>query len=181
MAFIPPGTQGLRFDPFEANACFTLDHFEIKEIGKSQMLAHVAKKHLSGAFSNPKGVLTRLKKGLAIFREGGVAALRARVFKEDHFTHNYQEWVRRYDTISEADRREISSHSESLNYQPLISVVMPTYNPPERWLRAAIESVQRQLYKNWEKLEKEGKIVSDGVHVKVISSHGPLNRLAIFQ
>ena len=30
-------------------------------------------------------------------------------------------------------------------------------------------------------LKKEGKIVSDGVHVKVISSHGPLNRLAIFQ
>ncbi len=150
MAFIPPGTQALRFDPFEANACFTLDHLEIKEIGKVQMFAHVAKKHLRGAFSNPRGLLTRLKKGLAIVREGGIAALRARVFTEDHFTHNYQEWVRRYDTITDADRREISAHSETLQYRPRISIVMPTYNPPERWLRAAIESVQRQLYKNWE-------------------------------
>lgn len=30
-------------------------------------------------------------------------------------------------------------------------------------------------------LEKEGKIIPDGVHVKVISNHGPLNRLSIFK
>lgn len=30
-------------------------------------------------------------------------------------------------------------------------------------------------------LEKDGKIVSDGVHVKVISGHGPLSRLSIFK
>jgi large subunit ribosomal protein L10e len=31
------------------------------------------------------------------------------------------------------------------------------------------------------KLEKEGKIIPDGVNVKVISNHGPLNRLSIFK
>ena len=31
------------------------------------------------------------------------------------------------------------------------------------------------------KLEKEGKIIPDGVHVKVIGNHGPLNRLSIFK
>ena len=30
-------------------------------------------------------------------------------------------------------------------------------------------------------LEKDGKIISDGVNVKVITNHGPLSRLAIFQ
>jgi large subunit ribosomal protein L10e len=30
-------------------------------------------------------------------------------------------------------------------------------------------------------LEKEGKIIPDGVHVKVITNHGPLQRLSIFQ
>jgi O-antigen biosynthesis protein len=33
---------------------------------------------------------------------------------------------------------------------PLISILMPVYNPPERWLRKAIESVQHQSYVNWE-------------------------------
>jgi glycosyltransferase involved in cell wall biosynthesis len=33
---------------------------------------------------------------------------------------------------------------------PLISVLMPVYNTPEKWLRLAIESVRRQTYANWE-------------------------------
>jgi large subunit ribosomal protein L10e len=34
---------------------------------------------------------------------------------------------------------------------------------------------------DYAKLEREGKIVSDGINVKVISNHGPLSRLAIFK
>ncbi|MFC1688829.1 glycosyltransferase family 2 protein [Pseudomonadota bacterium] len=34
--------------------------------------------------------------------------------------------------------------------QPLISVLMPTYNPPLGWLKEAVESVRNQLYENWE-------------------------------
>ena len=30
-------------------------------------------------------------------------------------------------------------------------------------------------------LEREGKLIPDGVNVKVISNHGPLNRLSIFK
>lgn len=39
-----------------------------------------------------------------------------------------------------------------------------------------------KYYKNeYYQLEKEGKIISDGVNVKVINNHGPLKRLAIFK
>lgn len=37
-----------------------------------------------------------------------------------------------------------------LSYQPLISVLVPVYNTDERWLRAAIDSVLAQTYRNWE-------------------------------
>jgi GT2 family glycosyltransferase len=33
---------------------------------------------------------------------------------------------------------------------PLLSVLMPVYDTPERWLRLAMESVLRQTYTNWE-------------------------------
>jgi glycosyltransferase involved in cell wall biosynthesis len=33
---------------------------------------------------------------------------------------------------------------------PAISVIMPVYNPPLRWLERAIESVMRQVYPRWE-------------------------------
>ncbi|EDN71029.1 glycosyl transferase, group 2 family protein [Beggiatoa sp. PS] len=34
--------------------------------------------------------------------------------------------------------------------KPIISIVMPTYNSEEKWLREAIESVQQQIYPHWE-------------------------------
>jgi len=37
-----------------------------------------------------------------------------------------------------------------LKSQPLISIVMPVYNTPKKYLAAAIESVERQLYENWQ-------------------------------
>jgi O-antigen biosynthesis protein len=37
-----------------------------------------------------------------------------------------------------------------LSYKPLISVIMPVYNAPEPFLRAALESVKGQAYPYWE-------------------------------
>jgi GT2 family glycosyltransferase len=62
----------------------------------------------------------------------------------------YQQWVTLHDTPSEADRCEIRAHIQRLSYKPLISVVVPVYNTPAGTLRQMIESVQAQLYTNWE-------------------------------
>src|SRR4051812_14692723 len=62
----------------------------------------------------------------------------------------YAEWVRRYDTLSPADRDKIRAHVSRLNSTPLISVIMPVYETPEWALRGAIESIRRQLYPHWE-------------------------------
>jgi GT2 family glycosyltransferase len=37
-----------------------------------------------------------------------------------------------------------------LNYQPLVSVLIPTYNTPVKYLNAAVDSVRNQFYPNWE-------------------------------
>lgn len=39
---------------------------------------------------------------------------------------------------------------ESFSYQPLISIIIPVFNVDEVWLRAAVESVCRQIYSHWE-------------------------------
>lgn len=65
--------------------------------------------------------------------------------------HNdYSEWVRRYDTLNDRDREKIKTRIGQLHKAPLISVVMPVYNPPLNMLEDAIRSVQGQLYPNWE-------------------------------
>jgi len=39
---------------------------------------------------------------------------------------------------------------EQFTYQPKISIIFPVYNTPAHYLKAAIESVQNQIYGNWE-------------------------------
>jgi len=61
------------------------------------------------------------------------------------------------DRTTVPDYKTWSRESEKINPPamppkngPLISVLMPVYNTPEKWLRAVIESVRRQTYTNWE-------------------------------
>ena len=62
----------------------------------------------------------------------------------------YTAWIQNYDTLTPEAEKRIQGRLEGLNQFPLISVLMPVYNAPERWLIRAIESVRKQLYKNWE-------------------------------
>lgn len=64
--------------------------------------------------------------------------------------NDYDEWVRRYDSIDATLRIALRSQLARFPQFPLVSVVMPTYNPNPVWLAAAIESVRTQIYPNWE-------------------------------
>jgi O-antigen biosynthesis protein len=64
--------------------------------------------------------------------------------------HHCQKWVETYDTILADDRVEMRQLSKLFPKRPLVSVVMPTYNTPEKLLREAIESVRFQTYDRWE-------------------------------
>jgi len=64
--------------------------------------------------------------------------------------NDYAEWVSRYDTMTDKHRALIGKKVEEMQVSPLISLVMPTYNPNPAWLKEAIESVQNQIYPNWE-------------------------------
>jgi glycosyltransferase involved in cell wall biosynthesis len=79
------------------------------------------------------------------FRRARNASSQPRVDPND-----YQDWVRRYDTITVEDRHAMGVSLKSLAYQPLISVVMPVYDPHEGHFRQAIDSVRDQVYPNWE-------------------------------
>src|SRR6185437_12364931 len=62
----------------------------------------------------------------------------------------YLRWVKEYDTLDDGIRDKIRGHIGRLRHKPLISVVMPVYNPNPKHLDATIRSVRAQLYPNWE-------------------------------
>ncbi|MCI8210921.1 glycosyl transferase family 2 [Pseudomonas sp. S25] len=64
--------------------------------------------------------------------------------------HDYAAWIERYDTLSVQSRWEITEHIRTWEKQPLISIIMPVFDPPLDLLRAAVDSVRYQLYPHWE-------------------------------
>ncbi len=64
--------------------------------------------------------------------------------------NTYSAWVAAYDRLTPEIADEIRAKLSVLKSRPKISVLMPTYNTPEKLLVAAIESVRRQLYDHWE-------------------------------
>jgi O-antigen biosynthesis protein len=63
---------------------------------------------------------------------------------------HYTRWIELYDTMDEPRRSSLLARLARVAAPPLISIVFPVYNPPEDFLRHAIDSVRAQLYTNWE-------------------------------
>ncbi|BEV11621.1 glycosyltransferase family 2 protein [Asticcacaulis sp. DW145] len=64
-------------------------------------------------------------------------------------TH-YSDWLKAHSAILQLSKSEQRRRLAMFKRHPLISVVMPVYNPPVPFLVEAIESVIRQSYPNWE-------------------------------
>lgn len=99
------------------------------------------------------GLRNMAGRAIRLFRREGIGGIKrglliARSLGRKH--DDYEEWVRRYDTLSEGDRAAMHAGAEAFDRTPLISVLMPVYNPRPEWLIAAIESVRRQIYPHWE-------------------------------
>ena len=101
-------------------------------------------------------------KGIRLWRRSGWRG----IIRWIRTFENYRKWVRKFDTLSDNDRRAIAAKIAVLEHQPLISVLMPTYNTPEKWLRHAIESVRAQIYTHWELCIADD--ASNEPHVKAI-------------
>jgi O-antigen biosynthesis protein len=116
------------------DAGWYLDHnTDVKAAGSNPLLQYLEQGASEGRQIHP-------------VREGESAAAKA------HWQApgDYSTWVELYDTITEEDASSIRRHIATLGERPLISIVMPVYNPEPRFLCKAIESVIAQLYQNWE-------------------------------
>jgi GT2 family glycosyltransferase len=104
-----------------------------------------------------RGNVVRAARLLArALRSGGLSGLRGalgaavRTVEESaHRGTTYARWVALYDTLSPAALADLAAEGASMGDGPVISVLMPVYDPPAELLAAAVESVRAQLYPRW--------------------------------
>jgi GT2 family glycosyltransferase len=61
----------------------------------------------------------------------------------------FKVWLQQHQ-LKLADIEFMREELRTFTYTPLLTIIIPVYNTEEIWLRRAIESVQAQLYQNWE-------------------------------
>lgn len=102
------------------------------------------------AFTRRKNRLGLIRAAWLVVNNQGWHELKQKFLQFTHVNVTYERWIALHDTLSEKDQLAIQAHVSLLANHPLISVLIPTYNTPEAWLRHAIESVRGQLYPHWE-------------------------------
>ncbi|MGO1118061.1 glycosyltransferase family 2 protein [Rhodovibrionaceae bacterium A322] len=137
--WLPTPTLGLRLDPFIGLGDFRLTDVVMREVGGLEL--YEARQKIIGI--NSLQALTGAAPSQLPPSEGR--------FEEPFTSANaYGFWVKHHETRNDDDRQAIAAHQATFDLRPLISVVMPVYNADPEHLRAAIQSVQGQLYDNWE-------------------------------
>ncbi len=63
---------------------------------------------------------------------------------------DYRDFCARMEPLVTEYSENFAKRLDRLKYKPLISIILPVYNPEIRWLREAIDSVIKQIYPNWE-------------------------------
>jgi glycosyltransferase involved in cell wall biosynthesis len=115
------------------------------------------------AIRRNRGWKSTLKKAIQLYCREGLAGIRRRLIMvaksgqvgptigSGEFDRNdYAEWISRYDAVTDQIRAKMRAVIGTLPAKPIISVVMPVYNPNSIWLERAIESVRQQIYPHWE-------------------------------
>ncbi|MEK6684063.1 MAG: glycosyltransferase family 2 protein [Nitrospirota bacterium] len=80
-----------------------------------------------------------------------------------HFS--YESWIAKNEP-DQAQLKAMQLEAQSWPYRPMISIIMPVYNPNKYDLTESIKSVLNQIYDNWELCIADGG--SDRAHVKEV-------------
>jgi O-antigen biosynthesis protein len=102
------------------------------------------------AFVRRKNRLRLVWTAWRVLRTQGWRGLKQELVQFAGASASYKQWIARHDSLADKDLRAIQAHISAFENRPLISVLMPTFDTPEKWLWRAIESVRSQLYPHWE-------------------------------
>lgn len=104
-----------------------------------------------------RGIYGTLSRAAEVFKDDGLSGLHRKAQRRLHppSTADVASLQDRYSLWIEREERLISTveavaHIASLNQTPLISVILPVYNPPLNLLQEAVNSVLMQSYPYWE-------------------------------
>tara|TARA_R110001583_G_scaffold166104_3_gene318861 strand:+ start:9782 stop:12067 length:2286 start_codon:yes stop_codon:yes gene_type:complete len=163
--YLPATLKGIRFDPMESQGKFSIRHFNFVWMPpffvQDRLAQRIANMHHLYRGLTKQDVIQRLKKEA---RETGShwREVASKYYDETFVKHraspSYAGWIEKVEKPSLATVRsmpklndeEREQQPELFALRPLISILLPTYNSDELYLRQCIDSVLAQSYPHWQ-------------------------------
>ncbi len=99
-------------------------------------------------------IFTLINKSIRYIKHFGIKSFlkKSKVYIKDRLFNSkasisYEEFIKKDQVFKVSS---IKKEIDNLKFKPLISIIIPTYNTPTKFLKEAIESVKQQFYTNWE-------------------------------
>lgn len=96
------------------------------------------------------GVWRTIFKIAGVIKRQGIHGVRRSIIEFESGMNDYGRWIKLYDTMDDKGRERMRQRITAMEQHPLISIIMPVYNPHLQWLEEAIDSVRSQIYPHWE-------------------------------
>ncbi len=149
----PP--RHLRFDPLECPGFFRVDHIKFVKVPRwfavGRMIRKIKSTH-NDYLGKSESVIRKLLKRRA--QDDGIEfaeltyQLYALYFKSS--SKSYDDWIDAVERPLFSDYNAIQKSIATFGMTPLITVILPVYDPQLPFLRRCIESVVKQSYVHWE-------------------------------
>jgi glycosyltransferase involved in cell wall biosynthesis len=117
--------------------------------------------------------ISNVKKTIAYIRVCGLKATLKKIweiFGSAEDLGNFEDYSKWYNRNKPTPEELQQQREKIFPYMPLISIITPTFNTPEKFLREMIESVIFQTYGNWELCIADGSI-DDGDTYRVLAEY----------
>ncbi|WP_232779001.1 glycosyltransferase family 2 protein [Halomonas sp. Choline-3u-9] len=172
--WMPWGVKAIRFDPLESEGLFTIRHLRFVWLtpwfAHDRLAQRLTRMHHLWRGREKKEVVPLLKlqasdKGVH-WRTLAMAQYNA-TFERMSAGKSYQEWLSNQVLPS---REEVQQFLTKAEYKPLISIVVPVYNPSPELLSACIDSVVAQSYPHWQLCLADDASTDSRVH-KVLNTY----------
>ncbi|MHB1664290.1 MAG: glycosyltransferase [bacterium] len=155
-AKIPDNIKAMRFDPQAQKGAFYIGKIYIQELSKIETGIRLLFLVIYEELKNINKLKSKILKA-SIDKDNLILKIKNKINKKlinnnsNYVALDYQNYIDKFEVqtieIIEKNQKDIIG---SLKSQPLISVIMPTYNTPHKLLQEAINSVINQMYPNWE-------------------------------
>lgn len=152
IVLLPKDVIALRFDPAITRCEFRTRRMRLRRVSRTraaiEMLRDIGSRRAE--WSDRKAWL---RSGLSKLLPGGISAFATWLYTSylelgtEQLT--YERWLTLFDRWQDPpDVQPVPT--AATGPMPRFSVLLPTYNTPERWLRRCLDSVREQTYPHWE-------------------------------